>query len=219
MAFDDRRVGSNRDFALGRRVFGMGDRDVLRDIDQHRTRAARARDIERAPYGFRQILDVAHQEVVLDTGPGDADGVALLKSVFANRVGRHLAAKDHDRDRIHVGGGDARHGVGDPWATGDQADAYLARRSRIRVGCMHRSLLVANQDVLEFVLLVDRVVDVQDRAARIAEDVLYAFIRKALRDDVRAIKFHDVFPFITGFATQAAARNPRARRTATVDAT
>ena len=84
---------------------------------------------------------------------------------------------------------------------------------------MHGSLFMPNQDVFEFVLLVDCVVDVQHRAARITEDVLDALIRKATRDDIRAIEFYHVIPFITGFTTQAAAPQTRARRTATAEAT
>ena len=45
---------------------------------------------------------------------------------------------------------------------------------------MDRALLVAHQDVLDLVLLEDRVVDRQHRAARIAEDVLDALIGERL---------------------------------------
>jgi hypothetical protein len=44
---------------------------------------------------------------------------------------------------------------------------------------MHGCLLVAYQDVLEFVLLEDGVVDIQDRAAGIAEDVFHALFGQA----------------------------------------
>jgi hypothetical protein len=44
---------------------------------------------------------------------------------------------------------------------------------------MDGCLLVAHQDVLEFVLLEDGVVDVQHRAAGIAEDVFHALLGQA----------------------------------------
>jgi hypothetical protein len=45
---------------------------------------------------------------------------------------------------------------------------------------------VANQDVLEFVLLEDGVVDIEDRAARIAEDVFHALFRQTTDYDLSA---------------------------------
>jgi hypothetical protein len=75
---------------------------------------------------------------------------------------------------VHVRGGDAGHGIGDAGAGGDQGHADVAGGARIAVGGVHRGLLVAHQHVLDGVLLVERVVDVQDRAARVAPDVLDA---------------------------------------------
>ncbi len=51
---------------------------------------------------------------------------------------------------------------------------------------MQRRLLVAHEDVLEPVLLEDLVVDVEDRAAGIAEHVFDAFFGETADDDFRA---------------------------------
>jgi hypothetical protein len=45
---------------------------------------------------------------------------------------------------------------------------------------------VAYQDVLEFVLLEDGVVDIEDRAARITEDVFHALFRQTTDDYLSA---------------------------------
>ena len=58
-----------------------------------------------------------------------------------------------------------------PGPGGDQRDADLAGGARIAVGGVHRRLLVAHQHVLDRVLLVERVVDVEDRAAGVAPEV------------------------------------------------
>ena len=60
--------------------------------------------------------------------------------------------------------------------------------ARIAVGRVHGALLVAHQDVLDLVLLEELVVDVEDRAAGIAEDVLDAFLLQAADDDLGAGK-------------------------------
>ena len=58
---------------------------------------------------------------------------------------------------------------------------------------MHRALLVPDQDVLDLVLLEELVVDVEDRAARIAEDVLDAFFLEAADGDFRTRELHDSY--------------------------
>ena len=70
------------------------------------------------------------------------------------------------------------------------ATPTLLRRARIAVGGMHRGLLVPHQDVLDLVLLEELVVDVEHRAAGIAEDILDAFFLQAADDDFRTGELH-----------------------------
>ncbi len=163
-------------------------RHVLGDVDHHRAGPAGAGDVERLLHRHRQVADVLDQEVVLDHRPGDADGVALLEGVEADRRRRHLAGDDHHRDRVHVGGGDPGHGIGDARAGRDQGDADLAGRPGIAVGRMHRRLLVPDQHVLDRLLLVERVVDVEDRAAGVAPEVLDVFCLQAADQDFGAVR-------------------------------
>jgi hypothetical protein len=51
---------------------------------------------------------------------------------------------------------------------------------------MHGGLFVTNQDVLEFVLLEDCVVDIEDGATRIAEDVFNTLFSQATDEYIRA---------------------------------
>ena len=66
------------------------------------------------------------------------------------------------------------------------ATPTFSGRARIAVGGVHRGLLVAHQHVLDLVLLEERVVDVQHRAAGIAEDVLDALRLQAAHEDLGA---------------------------------
>ena len=77
-----------------------------------------------------------------------------------------------------------------PGPGGDQRDADLVRRARVAVGGVDGALLVPHQHVLDLVLLEELVVDVEDRAARIAEDVLDAFFLEAADDDFRTRELH-----------------------------
>ena len=60
--------------------------------------------------------------------------------------------------------------VGGAGAGGHEHDADLAGGAGIALGRMHRALLVAHEDVLHLVLVEERVVDRQHRAAGIAEE-------------------------------------------------
>lgn len=138
-------------------------------------------------HGVRQLAHILDQEVVLDDGAGDADGVALLECIGAD-VGRRGLAADHDQGNgIGVGGGNAGDGVGQAGTRGHQGHADFTRGTGKTVCRMHSRLLVAHQHMLNGVLLVEGVVDVQDRTARIAPKLLDAFGLQGLDEDPEPI--------------------------------
>ncbi len=57
---------------------------------------------------------------------------------------------------------------------------------------MRGALLVSNQHVLDLFLLEELVVDVEHRAARIAEDVFHAFLLQTTDDDFRTGELHGI---------------------------
>ena len=193
MPLDHRCVGSHGNLGTSRRILAMGDRDVLGNIDQDRSGTPGAGDVEGLAHRFCKILDITYQEVVLDTGTRDPNGVTLLERILADRMRGDLPTDDHHRDGVHVGGGDTRHRIGHARTTGDQTDPYLVGGACVGISSVHGSLLMANQDMLEFLLFVDGVVDVKHRATGITEDMFNALFGKATHDDVCAIQFHDVF--------------------------
>jgi hypothetical protein len=130
---------------------------------------------------------ILHQKIVLHDRPRDANGVAFLEGVQTDRRGRHLPGDDHHRDGVHVGGRDARDGVGHAGAGGDERNTDFARGAGIAIGSMNRSLLVPHQDVLDGFLLVKRVVDIQDGATWVAPEELDSLGLKAANEDFRAI--------------------------------
>ena len=101
-------------------------------------------------------------------------------------MGRHLAGDADQGNRVHERVGKPGDGVGRAGARGDQENADLAGRTRITFRGVGRALLVAHENVAELVLMEDRVVDRQDRAARIAEDHLDALVLQRLDDHLRA---------------------------------
>ena len=182
VALHPRRIGDVH-VGLARRMIGAdGELHVLRHVDHHGTGTAGGRDIERLVQHLRQILDPPHQPVVLGAGPGDADGVAFLERVVADQMRRHLPGDADQRDRIHQRVAQRRHHVGGAGARGHQHHAGQSGGARIAFGGVAGALLVPHQDVLDFALLENLVIDRQHRAAGIAEDVLDAMIGQRADD-------------------------------------
>ena len=75
-----------------------------------------------------------------------------------------------------------RHGIGGARARGDQHHAGLAGRAGIAFGGVAGTLLVADQNVLNVLLLEQLVIDRQHRTAGIAEDVLDPVVLQRLDD-------------------------------------
>jgi hypothetical protein len=126
-----------------------------------------------------QILDVLDQEIVLYTGTSNADGVTFLEGILPDVMRRHLTGDAHHRNRIHVGRGDAGHGIGHARTGGHQRNADPLRRTRIGVGRVNSGLLVANQNVLDLILLEKCVIDVKNGPTRVAEYTIHLFFLQA----------------------------------------
>ena len=78
----------------------LGELDAFWDVDHpDRARSSTRKQCWKASCSAeRQILDGFDQIIVFGARPGDADGVALLKSVIANQMRRHLPSENDDRD-------------------------------------------------------------------------------------------------------------------------
>jgi hypothetical protein len=87
----------------------------------------------------------------------------------ANQRGRNLAGQHHQGNRIHQRVGDPGNRVGCAGAGSDQHHPGLAGGAGIAFGGMGGAGLVADQDVADAVILEQRVVDRQHRAAGITE--------------------------------------------------
>ncbi len=169
---------------LGADILAGGELHVLRNVDHDRAGTAVGGDIEGLVQDAGEIVHVLHQIIVLGAGPRDADRVAFLEGVVADEMGRHLAGEADHGDRIHQRVGEAGHRIGGAGAGGDQHHAALAGGAGIAFRRMGGALLVADEDVLDLLLLEDLVIDRQDRAAGIAEDMLDPLVGQRLQHDL-----------------------------------
>ena len=152
VALGGRLVAGQADVA-DRLVVDLRAREVDRHVDQHRARAAGARDVERLVHDPRDLRRVLDHERVLDDRHGDAERVRLLEAVRAQQVGAHLAGEDHERDRVHHRVGQRRDDVGRararrwrrrrrpcprPWRSPRRRGRRRPRGGRGRAGCRRR---------------------------------------------------------------------------------
>ena len=84
-----------------------------------------------------------------------------------------------------MSGRDAGDRVGRARPGSDEHHAGLPGGAGIAVGHVGRALFVANENVLDVVLCVDLVVDVEDRSARVAEEILHPFVLEELHEYLR----------------------------------
>jgi hypothetical protein len=138
---------------LGRGVGAGGELDVLGDVHEDGAGAAGARDVERLVQRLGQAVGFLDQPVGLGAGAGDAHGVRLLEGVRADHEGGDLAGEDDDGDGVHQRVGEAGDGVGGAGARGDERHADLAGGAGVALGGVDGGLLVADEDVVDVVLL------------------------------------------------------------------
>jgi len=187
MSLRVRLVGAHLDVAR-EHIFTNVGCDILRNIDHHRTRTARAGHKERLADGRREVFHPFHQKVVLHAGPRDSDAVHFLEGVVANQVRRHLPGEDHQRNGIQEGRRDAGDGIGCAGPGGYEHHTGFAGCPRVAIGSMGRTLLVPDQNVFDGVLFVELVVDVKNGPTRISEQELDTFIDERAHEDFRAAK-------------------------------
>ncbi len=183
----DRRVGTHLHLLgvfIGEGVVRR--RVVLGNIHQYRTGTAGVGDVERLLDHLRDLTRITDHEAVLHDRPGQAHHVGFLEGVVADPVGAYLAGQHHHGNGVHEGGGDAGDRVGGAGAGGHQYHAGLAGGPGVAVGGVGGGLLVAHQNMIDLVLLEQRVVDVQYSASGVPEDVLHSLILQRADHHFRA---------------------------------
>ena len=142
--------------------------------------------MKRLLHGFSQIARVLDQEIVFDNRPCNADRIALLERVQTNRVRWYLPRDDHHGNTVHIGGSNAGHSIRGTRPGGYQRDAHITRGTGVAVCGMNGTLFVANQNVLNGVLLVESVVNVKYSPTWIAPDVFNAFGLQSFNENLGA---------------------------------
>ena len=170
------------------RKLGHGRSDILRNVHQNGTLSAFLRDLKCSAQGRRQILDLPHDRVMLRDGHGDAAGKDFLEAVLSDLIRADIARNGDYGNTVHIGGGQTRNDVRRAGAGSRDHDTGLPGRPRVTVRRVGSALLVRGQDVLDLIsVIIKRVIDIQDRAARITEHGIHTLFDQDLGNDLRTV--------------------------------
>ena len=182
----NRLVGADKDVFLWIAEFGHRLSNIFRNIDDNGARTAAGGNLEGFFNRISQLANIGNQEVVFDTRAGNADRIHFLERICTDEGIAHLAADDDQGDGIAVRGSNAGQCVGYARAGSYQGHADFAADAGIGICRMYGCLLMAGQNVLEFVELENGIVDFDNRTTGIAEYVFNTFGFETLHDDLCA---------------------------------
>mmetsp|Transcript_1469 Transcript_1469/g.3532 ORF Transcript_1469/g.3532 Transcript_1469/m.3532 type:complete len:589 (+) Transcript_1469:609-2375(+) len=161
--------------------------DVLRDVDEHGTRASGACKEERLSDDARDVLDAHDEVVVLGDGPADFDDRRFLERVRSNHAAWHLPCDGNHGHAVEHGIGEPGDEVGCPRSGGGDAHADVSGCFGVPFGGEHLPLLVTAQDVSYGVAARERLVDFHRRASRVSEERVNTLPFERLNEHVASL--------------------------------
>ena len=159
---------------------------ILGDVHKHRPRPSASGNGKSPAQSIRKNVHILYNIIMLRDRHGDSGNVHLLKGVLAKRRQYHIAGDRHHRHGIHISRGDTGHQIGGAGAACRQTDSYSASGPRIAVRRMSRSLLMRRKNMLYFItMLIQSVIYIKNRAARIAEHSIHTLFLQTFHNDLR----------------------------------
>jgi len=117
---------------------------------------------------------------MLDAGTSDADAVHFLKSIATNKPALYLSGYDNHRNGVHECGGNAGNRIGCTGARCDQHHTRFTRRTRVPVSGMRGRLFMADKNMFDRILLVQRIINMQNGPTGIPEQKFDTFLLECL---------------------------------------
>ena len=170
--------------------------DVLGNIDQHRPGTSTLGYMKGLLDDPGNIIDIPDKVAVLHNGKRHPKEIGLLESTATDHFLRHLSGDRNQRNRIHVGIGDAGHKIRGAGTGSCHADAGLTRYACISLGCESASLLMAGQDRTDLLRLGQSLMDGHRAATRIGKNYINTLALQ--RSDQNLSPIHDNATLVSG---------------------
>ena len=123
---------------------------------------------------------------MLHARTGNADHIHFLKCIRTDGGRTDLSRNHHQRNGIAVCSGNTRNRIGCAGARSNQRNAHFPAGTGIGIGSVDGSLLVPRQDMSELFKLEYGIVNFQNCATRIAENIFHALGSQAVYNDLRS---------------------------------
>ena len=184
-------TGSGMSLLGNRLIIHLCCSNVLRNIDEHRSRSAASGNAESLSHRIRQFVHIPYEVVGLGNRHGNTGDVHLLESILAQHFLSYVTADKNNRRRVHIRSGDSGGEVGCSRSGSGQTYPHLSGGSGIAVRRMRRSLLVCGKVVSNLILVfVEFIVNIQNCAAGIPEHGIHALLQQAFYHDLCTCHFH-----------------------------
>ena len=180
--------------------FRTGLHDILGQVHEDRPGATGARKIEGLADGLGQVAHVLHQKIVFGTGTGDAHDIDFLEGVVTDELRGDLSREDDQRNGITVGCGYARNGIGGAGSGSDQTAPNLAGGTGIAISRVHSPLFMPHQNMLQFRMPRQLVININHSTARVTEQYINTFFFKGFKENLRTCEFHRVNSCASSYA-------------------
>ena len=178
-------------FFCKRLVISLCCRNVFQNVKKDRPRTSASCNCKGFADRIRQLVYVSDNEVALCDRHRDSGDIHFLERILTDQAFTDIAGNKDHRRRIHVSRCDSCCQIGCARSAGRKADSYLTRASRVAIGCMRCALLVGSQNMTDLVtVLIQSIVDIQDRSARIAEDGIHTLFEQTFHYDLCSCHLH-----------------------------
>ena len=165
---------------LLRSVFYHSRLCILGEIEHHRARTSALGDKEGTSHSPGDVLCTTNLIVPLRDGLRHADHIHLLESVCTQHGSTYLTADNHHRGGVDHRVGNACDGVHRTWTARHERTAHFAAYSGVALSGMNCSLFVANQNVMQRLLVVvEGIVGGHDGTAWVTEKHIHTLMFEA----------------------------------------
>ena len=150
---------------------------ILCKVEHYRPWASALGNVESPSHSPCHILRTANLIAPLRDRRSDTHHIHLLEGIRTQHGNTHLTADDHNRCGVNHRIGNTRNRIRCPWTTGHNGTTHLSADTGITLCGMYGSLLVANKDVVQRLLVIIKcIVCRHDAATRIAKEHIHVLV-------------------------------------------
>ena len=166
-------------------IFTLCSGHILGNIYQHRPGSSALCDRKRLADGVGQFGHILYNETMLGDRHRHPGDIHFLESILAQPGKGYICRDRYQRNTVHIRCSDTGYQVGRSRSGSCHTYTHFAGRSRITVCRVCRALLMTGQHMVDLIgMLIQLIINIQDRTARITEYSIHALLFQAFDHDL-----------------------------------